>query len=1229
MVVERESHSLKLTKENKQGLGFLIDAKDDDKTIYISNVFVGGIAEKSNLLPNDEVVTVDGKEFLDVNQLRSYLTNIADGQTVAIQITRNITNGVNSNGIHPNGLQSNGVSNGNHADTGLKENAKIIQKSNGCPFSNGYLEAQIRKPVIVKNLLDSSETVDTLHQKAEIGLCIPTQCKGSFYMPAKPGDRANGEIRSKEETKRQAIDFLNQYYASTKSENSPEHKQREESVLRDIDSKGWYDLDEKELSFGARMAWRNAARCIGRIQWKKLQIFDCRHVKTASEMFHCLLEHIQYATNEGKLRSTITIFPQRKEKGKDFRVWNAQLVRYAGYQQPDGTVVGDPASVEITEIAKTLGWKGQGTPFDILPLILQANGEYPELFEIPPEYILQVEIKHPNYPQLDSMGLKWYALPAVANMLFDCGGIEFTASPFNGWYMATEIGARNFSDTSRYNLLKPIAKLMNIDTSNNATLWKDRAMIELTFATLHSFNSAGVTIADHYASSESFMTHFKEEVKLRGGCPADWVWIVPPISGSATPVFHQEMLRYDLKPSYEYQSDPWRTFDLRSKDGSSPRLRRNFREVAKAVKFSAKLMVGALAKRHKVTILYATETGKSEGFANILHQLFLNAFDPKVIRMDDYSFKELENEECVIFVVSTFGNGEAPDNGKTFSSKLTELQESNDGNTSDMLSNLRYSVFGLGSRAYPHFCAFGHFIDDTIKSMGSEVMCPMGEGDELCGQEDSFKEWASKCFEAACSTFCIRTVDVAAVCKKVLNTSDEIKLDDFRIVANDKNMPNDLCEDLSTLHKQTVRNCSIIKVENLQNPNSLRVTDLICIQNLQPEIMKYNPGDHLLIYPRNETELVDKLLKRIDCKFDKNQVIDVQKKQNDEWELFSKLPFPSTLNTIFTSYLDITTPPSIKLLNVLCEHCSDIVEKTTLLSIIEDHYDDWKFQNYPNIVEVLEEFPSIKIDVILLLNLLPVLNPRHYSISSSQSLHPDEIHLTVALVQYNLKDGKEHRGVCSSWLHSLKKGDLIPCVLKSAPRFHMPKDANEPIIMVGPGTGIAPFRSFWQHLEYMKTTQESFNKKVLLFFGCRNPSMDDIYRQELEDCVSKGTITDVFKAYSRHPGQPKKYVQKILEENAEYVCELICEKNAHLYVCGDVTMASDVTKTITTMLQDYLALTDDEVRMFVKDLKTSNYYHEDVFGVTLKVPEVTLKVRKASQRRSKRNHSSGRYPSVS
>ncbi|XP_013792093.1 nitric oxide synthase, inducible-like [Limulus polyphemus] len=195
-------------------------------------------------------------------------------------------------------------------------------------------------------------------------------------------------------------------------------------------------------------------------------------------------------------RSMITVFPPRKNGQEDFLLWNPQLLSYAGYLQPDGSTIGDPGHVQFTRVCQRLGWKGKGGRFDILPWILSAPEEKPKFYDIPDELVLRVNLEHPRFEWFAEMGLEWYAVPAVANMLFDCGGMEFPAAPFNGWYMGTEIGARDLCDPQRYNITEEVALKMGLDTSSPATLWKDQALVEINIAVLHSYQVTIVLL--HY-----------------------------------------------------------------------------------------------------------------------------------------------------------------------------------------------------------------------------------------------------------------------------------------------------------------------------------------------------------------------------------------------------------------------------------------------------------------------------------------------------------------------------------------------------------------------------------------------------------------------------------------------------------------------------------------------------------------------------------------------------------
>jgi nitric-oxide synthase, bacterial len=318
-----------------------------------------------------------------------------------------------------------------------------------------------------------------------------------------------------------------------------------------------YWQTSEELAYGAKVAWRNSVQCIGRIFWESLTVRDLRHLSTAAEVFMALVEHIQLATNGGSIRPTITIFaPDRGSQG--IRILNPLLIRYAGYRQPDGSVIGDPEQVEFTELLQKMGWAGGAkTPFDLLPLAIQMPGQRPQIFELPPEIVMEVPLTHPDYPWFAELGLKWHALPAVSNLRLEIGGISYSAAPFNGWYMGAEIGSRNLGDTRRYNLLPVVAERMGLSLKSKLSLWKDRALVELNAAVLYSFAQHGVSIIDHHSASSQFIRHTEREEQMGRSVPADWGAIVPPISASATEVFHRNYENICLKPNFFKQPEPW------------------------------------------------------------------------------------------------------------------------------------------------------------------------------------------------------------------------------------------------------------------------------------------------------------------------------------------------------------------------------------------------------------------------------------------------------------------------------------------------------------------------------------------------------------------------------------------------------------------------------------------------------------------------------------------------
>uniref|UniRef100_A0A8C1JLN1 Nitric oxide synthase, inducible n=1 Tax=Cyprinus carpio TaxID=7962 RepID=A0A8C1JLN1_CYPCA len=1004
---------------------------------------------------------------------------------------------------------------------------------------------------------------DTLHHRAS-QICTSKVCEGSIMTPKAMTRCASSTLPSSDDILMQAIDFINQYYKSNKNLKVEEHLSRLEEVAKEIEATGSYQLTTKELEFGAKQAWRNAPRCIGRIQWANLQVlFDARKCRTAEDMFQMLCDHIQFATNGGNLRSAITVFPQRTEGQHDFRVWNSQLIRYAGYKMTGGTIIGDPASVDFTEICIQLGWTPNYGQFDVLPLVLQANGEDPQFFEIPQHLILEVPMEHPQYKWLKDLNLRWYALPAVSNMLLEIGGLEFPACPFNGWYLGTEIGVRDFCDTQRYNVLERVGRHMGLETQKLSSLWKDQALVAINVAVMHSFQKNKVTITDHHTASESFMQHMEMEVRLRGGCPADWVWLVPPMSGSLTPVFHQEMLNYILSPFFYYQPDPWLTHKWKDKKRKERRHTISFKGLIRAVLFSQTLIKSALAKRVRCTVLYATETGKSQTFAKKLNTMMNCAFSSRVVCMEDYNFSELETESLLIVVTSTFGNGDCPGNGECFKKQLLSLK--------NLRNKVRYCVFGLGSRMYPHFCAFAHAVDDRFAALGAIRVSATGEGDELNGQEEAFSAWASL------SIHCFQ-------CFKRVN-GKTMRLFSVLIIIIWLGFTA-----LSALHSKAVVPMKLKRRQNLQNPKSSRATILVELEmDGSTETLNFVPGDHVGIFPGNSPELVAGILKHLPNAPPINQSLRLEFLNGERWQRDERIP-PCPLAQALTYYLDVTTPPSQSLLRKLSKIAKQEDHRQRLLALDFQVYTTWKEFHKPTFLEVLEEFSSLDLSAAFLLSQLPLLKPRLYSISSSPDLHPQELHLTVAVVSYYTQEGKGplHFGLCSTWLNTIKEGDMVPCFVHSSEGFHLPSDPSAPCILVGVGSGIAPFRSFWQQqLHDMKKTGLKGNPMTLVF-GCRGSDTDHLYKEETLDMRDNSTLSSIITAYSRQTGQPKVYVQDILREQLnDKVFEVLHHNPGHLYICGGMNMAHDVAATIKEILVSRLGITLTQAEEYLSRLKVN------------------------------------------
>lgn len=347
-----------------------------------------------------------------------------------------------------------------------------------------------------------------------------------------------------EDPSSEAVEFISAYYAERKM---PRAVDRIAAILGEIAATGTYWQTPDELAHGAKVAWRQSVRCIGRVRWAGLKVRDRRTVTTTTGIASELAEHLRVADNGGRIRSVLTVFAaDHPRTGPRARIWNDQLIRYGGWQLND-EVIGDPAQLEMTSAAVKLGWQPPSTPgrFDLLPWVVETATEEPTLVDAPRHLVREVALTHPDHPWFADLKLRWHALPVIANMRLRIGGVNYSCAPFNGHYLGDEIGTRNMCDADRYNQLRPVAAGLGLDTEDESSLWREHAALLINQAVLHSFRAAGVRISIPNDESEMFMRFCEGEERAGRPVYGDWSWINGSVGWAALHAVHHRY--YDTR----------------------------------------------------------------------------------------------------------------------------------------------------------------------------------------------------------------------------------------------------------------------------------------------------------------------------------------------------------------------------------------------------------------------------------------------------------------------------------------------------------------------------------------------------------------------------------------------------------------------------------------------------------------------------------------------------------
>ena len=527
-------------------------------------------------------------------------------------------------------------------------------------------------------------------------------------------------------------------------------------------------------------------------------------------------------------------------------------------------------------------------------------------------------------------------------------------------------------------------------------------------------------------------------------------------------------------------------------------------------------------------------------------------------------------------------------------------------------NGLSYAVFALGNRQYEHFCAMGKVTDAALGVCGADRLAEVGIGDDDNDLEGDFENWKDT---VMWPTLKKRFVAEGAVVdqkkKRKSNSAAGADLPDcpYEVEYLPGVSPSEARADVvkseeihaSTRHYFTAVDCPVRVSRELRTDRDPGSTVHMEIDISQAgDDLRYQTADNLGVLPVNDDGVVEAVAGALG--YDLDAVFRLRPAPDHEHKHAFLFPTPCTVRECLARYCDLTQAPRRSDLKLLASYATDPLDRSALLRMSSKEgkaeYREKILSAHIGIGDIVARLcRSIEMPLEHFIAACPRLLPRYYTISSSSSMHPDSIHITVSVVKTERQDGSVHKGVCSHHLAGVVENGTVRVFCRDS-SFRLPKDPSRPVIMIGPGTGIAPMRALLQERSHQHKKRRIGSKTVgknVLYFGCKTPHQDYLYEEELRDFEKEGTLNTLRVAFSRKT-EKKVYVQHLLADDADETWELVEKEKASVFVCGGTKMGSDVSETLRSIVAEAGGMSADEAKAYLDKMSSEGRFVQELWS---------------------------------